>query len=43
MMRRFTNWVRDTEIADTYRARSDAKRVKSKTTRKKPPKINRRR
>jgi hypothetical protein len=44
MFRRLTNWVRDTEVADTFRARSDAKQVKARTARKKkPPKIKRRR
>ncbi len=42
--RRIGNWFRDTEIADTMRARSDARRVQSRTARgKKPPKIKRRR
>jgi hypothetical protein len=41
--RRLTNWVRDTEVADTFRARSDAKQVQSRTKKKKPPKIKRRR
>jgi hypothetical protein len=40
MFRRMTNWARDTEIADSMRARSDAKQVKSRT-KKKPPKIKR--
>jgi len=43
LMRRFRNWVRDTEIADSYRARSGAKEVQSRSARKKPPKIKRRR
>jgi hypothetical protein len=43
MFRRMTNWMRDTEVADTFRARSDAKQVKSRTVKKKPPKIKRRR
>ncbi|MCP4307100.1 MAG: hypothetical protein GY788_19960 [bacterium] len=40
MFRRMTNWMRDTEIADSMRARSDAKTVKSRA-KKKPPKIKR--
>ena len=43
LMRRLTNRLRDTEIADTFRARSEAKQVQSRTSRKKPPKIKRRR
>jgi hypothetical protein len=39
--RRLTNWVRDTEVADSFRARSGAKQVKART-KKKPPKIKRR-
>ncbi|MEA2003014.1 MAG: hypothetical protein U9N84_14155, partial [Actinomycetota bacterium] len=43
VFRRFSNWIRDTEIADSFRARSEAKQVKSRTTQRKPPKIKRRR
>jgi hypothetical protein len=43
MFRKFTIWVRDTEVADSMRARSEAKQVKSRTTKRKPPKIKRRR
>lgn len=43
MFRRMTNRLRDTEIADSFRARSDAKQVKARSTRKKPPKIKKRR
>jgi hypothetical protein len=43
MLRRMTNRLRDTEIADSFRARSEAKQVKSRTSRKKPPRIKRRR
>jgi hypothetical protein len=43
LMRRMTNRLRDTELADTFRARSEAKQVKARAARKKPPKIRRRR
>jgi hypothetical protein len=43
MFRRLSNWVRDTEIADSFRARSEARQVRERTTQKKPPKIKRRR
>jgi hypothetical protein len=43
LLRRWSNRLRDTEIADTFRARSEAKQVKSRSSRKKPPKIKRRR
>jgi hypothetical protein len=42
--RRITNWFRDTEVADSMRARSDARRVQQRGGRRKPPpKIKRRR
>jgi len=40
--RRIGNWFRDTEIADSMRARSDARKVQSRTAKRKPPKIKRR-
>jgi hypothetical protein len=43
LFRRMSNWIRDTELADTLRARSDAKQVRSRTAKSKPPKIKRRR
>jgi hypothetical protein len=43
LFRRMANWFRDTEIADSMRARSDARRVQHRTSRSKPPKIKRRR
>jgi hypothetical protein len=43
MFRRMSNWMRDTELADTFRARSGAKQVKSRTTVRKPPRLKRRR
>ncbi|MDJ0498392.1 MAG: hypothetical protein QNJ89_11215 [Acidimicrobiia bacterium] len=43
VLRRWSNRLRDTELADTFRARSEAKQVKARTSRKKPPKIKRRR
>jgi hypothetical protein len=43
MFRRMSNWARDTEIADTWRAKSEAKQVKSRSASTKPPKIKRRR
>jgi hypothetical protein len=42
MFRRMSNRLRDTEIADTFRARSGARQVKARTKRK-PPKIKKRR
>jgi hypothetical protein len=43
LFRRMSNWFRDTEVADSMRARSDARRVQQRTTKGKPPKIKRRR
>jgi hypothetical protein len=40
--RRIGNWFRDTEMADSMRARSDARRVQQRTAKRKPPKIKRR-
>ena len=41
--RRMTNWFRDTELADSFRARSEARQVKARASQRKPPRIKRRR
>jgi hypothetical protein len=43
LFRRIGNWFRDTEVADSMRARSDARKVQNRTVKHKPPKIKRRR